>query len=175
VHGRLLGDGDRDNRGDIDGDEYEDGDPDSDASLAGVHYHDRDDRAIAQLGHAPAAGQRRAIVALVERYYAALASGAGETACALMSPAFARSLPEAYGSAGPSYLRGGRTCSAIVALASTHLRRQLAGQLQVTGVRVKGAQAYALVGSTTMAAGYLQLQRVGAGWRIVTLTDLSLP
>ena len=176
VNGALLGDGDHDNPADIDGDEYEDGDPDSDASLAPKSYHDSDDDAITGFGSPANTADSDAIAAQVKRYYSALTAGLGRKACALMLPGLANTLAESYGGpGGPGYLHGANSCAAVVALAAAHLRRELAGVVQVTGVRVDGAQAYALVGSTTMPAGYIQVRREAGIWKISALMDLRLP
>jgi hypothetical protein len=172
----LLGDGDHDNPADIDGDEYEDGDPDSDANVAPKSYRDSDDGAITGFGVAADAADERAITARVKRYYTALTDGSGLKACASMLPGLANTIAESYGGAGgPSYLHGANSCSAVVALAAAHLRHELAGAVQVTGVRVSGAQAYALVGSTTMPAGYIQLRHEAGTWKVATLVALRLP
>jgi hypothetical protein len=172
----LLGDGDHDNPNDLDGDEHPDGDPDSDTSLAPKTYEDSDDSAILSSGKAAPAPQERAIAALVKRYYAALAAGRGSRACALMAPTLAETLAEAYGGGGgPAFLRGAHSCTAIVSLDAAHLEHQLRGVVAVTGVRIEGETARALLGSTTMPASYLGLLRVAGTWRIAALAAVRLP
>jgi hypothetical protein len=178
VRGRLLGDGDRDNPEDIDGDEYEDGDPDSDVNRATGRYHDSDDSPVTGAGRAANAAEGRAVSSVAERYYAALAGGNGTAACSLMPATLAGTLAEAYGGPGGSaYLRGAKDCPTIVAREAAHLRSALSGRVRITGVRLLGAgsEAYALVGSATLPAGYIKLQREAGRWRVATLASVPLP
>ena len=117
----LRGDGDVDNPSDIDGNgdrDYtsqggKDGDSDG-PTRESYDFPDGDDRSTFAYGHSPSTAEARAISDVVREYYAAASADNGPAACALLLPSFASSLPESYGGAGgPSYLRGGRTCSAI--------------------------------------------------------------
>jgi ketosteroid isomerase-like protein len=172
AHG-LLGDGDADNPGDIDGDGYPDKDYDDDSqTVQARYYHDKDDRGTLNLGHAASTTVRGAVAAVVERYFTAAAKGDSAIACSLLRPGLAKSLPEAY--AGASYLRGAKTCQTFVSLLFKRLHDRLAGTVKVTGVRVMGNQAVALLGSTTKPASDIMLAREGGSWRIEVLLDSVL-
>lgn len=177
-------------RGDEDDDENEsktlgtnlhgDDDNDTDNDLldnAKYGYYDRDDASTRTYGHAAGTADRRAITALVGRYYAAAAAGDGATACSLIYSTFARAIPEDYGhnSAGPAYLRAAKTCPAIMSLLFKHFHGQLAGAFRVTGVRVGDARAFALTGSATGPASLVEVRREQGAWKIDTLLGNPLP
>jgi hypothetical protein len=173
--GPYLNDGDHDRIGDEDGDNN--GDTDNDAPWDYKHerndngdYHDRDDGATLSLGHAADAATRRAITALVKRYYAAAAVEDGRRACSMLPPELAKAVPLDWGgSNGPEYLRGQKTCQAVMVLLFKHSHDQLSAPVTVTGVQLNGNSAYAFVGSATMPAGYLIVQRQHGAWAIVAL------
>lgn len=167
----VMGDGDGDNPGDVDGDNYADGDPDNDSRTSeSYRYHDKDDDPFLHYGHPAGAADARAVAAVVKRYYAVAGAGNGTAACSLLSSGLSTSVPEDYGrGAGPSYLRGGRTCPAVMTTLFHHFHNQLAGPVEVTDVRVKGSQAHAMLGSPTMPAGMLVLAREGRAWRLEEL------
>jgi predicted small secreted protein len=176
----FLGDGDGDNPRDVDGDDaHNDGSEDHDddnPTPESYAYHDKDDDETLGYGRAADRADTHAITNVVERYYAAGTSDDGRVACSLLISNLARSAREDYGEgAGPSYLRGGKTCSAIMSTLFKHFRGELAGPSKVTGVRVKGNQAEALVGSRTMPASYIMLEREGRVWRIEELLGATLP
>lgn len=172
----FMGDGDADNPSDIDGDNAADADPDNDSKThASERYPDRDDAPELGYGHPAATAERRAIVSVVKRYYDALASGDGELACASMLTTFAESVPEDFGRrAGPSYLRGGDSCPAVITLLSRHYREQLGAAIDVMGVRVERTLARAFVGSPTMPASGISLERQGGRWAIAQVFGAPL-
>lgn len=142
--------------------------PDTDDTPNDRHY-DRDDEPIRYFGHAAGVADQRAVTALVRRYYVVAAAGDGATACLLLASPIAGSVVEAYGgSVGPPALRG-KTCAAVISKLFKERRRQLAADnatLKVTGVRVKGDRAYALLSATTMPVGDILLRREQGAWRI---------
>jgi hypothetical protein len=106
----------------------------------------------------------------VERYYAVAAAGDGAAGCSLLTSIEARSAPENYGRPpGPSYLRGGKTCPAVLSLLFKHLHRQLAAGIRMTGVRVEHNRAVALFSLTGMPFAYTFLRREGGSWKLATL------
>lgn len=146
-------------------------------------YRDFDDNPVLTYGRAADAADRRAVTALVKRYYAAGAAGDGASACALTSRAFAQTIPEDYGqelgqaaSSGVlALLRGARTCAAILSLLFEHYHDRLSAAVAVTGVRVDGEYGYALVGSATMPASVVEVGREGGVWRIDELLGRAVP
>jgi hypothetical protein len=176
---RYLNDGDHDPIGDEDGDNNADND--NDVSLdykpvtnEGGNYHDADDSMTLAYGHAAGPVDTRAVAALVKRYYAAAAAGDGKGACSMLLPSLAKAAPEDYGEFGPQYLRGGKTCEAVLSLLFEHFHNTLTAPVGVTGVRVEGNQAHALVGSATMSASYITLQRERGVWALNELLGNTL-
>ncbi len=178
----------RDFRGDEDDDEEgeegesrsAEGDSDADFDNDSIDrrrgYRDGDDGGELAYGHAPNRAEKRLLTAFVRRYYAAGAAGDGATACRMIAPGFAGSVVEAYGGpAGPVYLQGAKTCAAVLSRLFEHFHAQLAAGVEVTGVRVGGAQALVFVGSGAAPAGALTLERRGRSWGIVGMlaTELS--
>lgn len=180
----YLNDGDAEKVNDGDADNqranHEDGDADSFDEYETTHdnnsYHDQDDKMILTYGHAATATEKEAVVAAVERYYAAAAVGDGARGCSTIASSLANAVPEDYGQrAGPTYLRGGKTCQAVLSLLFKHFRSRLAGTVHVTGVRVAADHALALLGSRTMPASYLYLERMGGAWKVDGLLGEALP
>jgi hypothetical protein len=180
---RVRGDGDADNPGDIDGNGDSDSasvggaDTDSDSPTpASYDFPDGDDRTTFAYGHPASPAAEHAIAGVVGRYYAAAAVDDGTTACSLLLPSLARSVPETYGGpGGPPYLRGIRTCQAVLAKLFLHFHRELARAATVVEVRVKGATARAVLGSETMRASSVFLTRQGGSWKITTPLGEPLP
>jgi hypothetical protein len=134
-------------------------------------YYDSDDEAMRTFGHAADASEGRLLAGLVERYRAATVAGDGASACSMLSSSLAISVVVDYGRPpGPAYLRGG-TCQAVLGLLFEHSRNLLKGSIEVTAVRVSGAQALVLFGSQTQPAGSMPLRREHGAWRI----DAMLP
>jgi hypothetical protein len=156
---RFLNDGDAEKTSDEDADNrianHDDSDGDSSEEYEdrfdNGRYHDGDDRGMLVQGHAVSSAQARMITDAVKRYYAAASSGDGAAACSMMAPGLASAIAEdyGYGSAGPRYLRSGRSCQAVMSLLFKHFRHRLAAPVTVTGVRTSGQQTYALLGSPT--------------------------
>jgi hypothetical protein len=140
------------------------------------HEDNDDDRTIYVYGHAASAADRQAVTAVVKRYYVAAAADDGATACSLIVSTLARAIPEDYGQAsGPSYLRGGETCQAIMLKMFIHFHSQLAGTIEVTGVRVKRNHAFALLRSSTFPFVYTELEHEGGVWKVQRLLGAVLP
>jgi hypothetical protein len=184
TNNRYLNDGDAEKNHDSDPDDKSVDHEDHDADSSGEYeegngngdYHDGDDASSVGFGQAANATDERAITTLVKRYYAAAAAGNGPTACSMMASTIARSLPEEYGEgAGPAYLRGARTCEAIVTRVFDHAGAQLKGAMDVTGVRVAGAEAIALLGSHTMSASKISVHMEDGTWKIDALVGTTLP
>ena len=180
---RLRGDGDADNPNDIDGNGDSDAasvggaDGDSDnPTTESYRFPDKDDKAIFAYGHAPSVATKRAISQVAKRYYAAAAAENGVVACSMLLPVLARSVPEDDGGfAGPIYLRGGKTCQAVLSMLFRHFHRQLAETITVVRVRVEGSDARVIFSSRTMPASSIALVRADGSWRVPTLIGQPLP
>jgi hypothetical protein len=157
-----LGDNDNDNDNDV-------------ADNAGKPYFDQDDAVVSSFGHSASASERRALLRVVRRYYEAAAVADGAAACRLIYPAFARTIPEDYGQApGPSYLRGAKTCAAVMSLLFAHERRLLSAAFEVTSVLVSGQEALVLLGSTVAPASVVIVRLWRGAWRVDELLGLPL-
>jgi hypothetical protein len=153
-----------------------DSDFDDDAETKDKGYFDADDNSVRTYGHAAVRIDTQEIVAVVKLYYAAAAAGDGARACLMILPSFGKTILEDYGRApGPAYLRGAKTCAAVMTLLFRHVHRQVAATFEVTGVRVEGISALAILGSRVLPVRYLSLERQGGAWRIVGLLDEPLP
>jgi hypothetical protein len=179
----YLNDGDNDPNNDNDPDDRtvnkidEDNDsPEDHMNPQNDRYHDKDDDSIVASDHAASAAEKRAITALVKRYYTVAAAGDGATACSMIYSTLVEAIPEDYGQApGPVYLRGGKTCQAVMSLLFRHFHSQLTGAIEVTGVRVKGNHALALLGSKTVPASMINMERERGAWKIDELLGVPLP
>jgi hypothetical protein len=139
-------------------------------------YHDKDDGIVLNYGTAASAAEERELAAFVERYHAAAAAEDGATACSMMASSLASSVPEDYGRApGPAYLRGAKTCPAVMRLVFKHDHEQLAAAAEVTGVRVKGERTLVMLGSTMAPASYCIVVRERGVWKIENLLPSPLP
>lgn len=119
------------------------------------------------LGQSAGASDRRAIAALVQRYYAAAAAEDGAKACDLTYYILAESIPEQYGHPpGPLYLRGLGTCQAVLSAVFRRFHAQLAQPPQVAGVRVKGKHTYALLRWAKLPPGFIEVRREGRAWKV---------
>jgi ketosteroid isomerase-like protein len=168
--GRYLNDGDYDHIGDPDRDNGADNDNDARLDYKrddNNSYHDSDDGyTLSSSGKPASSPERRAVTAVVKRYYAAIARGDSASACSQVVPILATATPLDAGRLGPPYLHGAKTCSDVMSLLSRHFRTQLASPVEVTGVLVAGDRALALLGSKTMPAGWITVQRERGAWKI---------
>ena len=134
---------------------------------------------VLDYGRAASATDKQAVTALVKRYYAAAAAGEGATACSLIQSSLANAVAEDYGQApGPSYLRGGKTCQAVMSLLFKHDHHQLIAEvrtLDMTRVRVKGNIGLAVLGFRAMPEREISVSREGSVWKINALLDSQLP
>lgn len=161
---------------------YLKGDDDSDA--ANPSESDSDDYRIRSFGHATSAANRRAIAALVKRYYTAAAAGDGARACSLIYSGLAKSsnlgeMVEAVYPPAPSVppLRG-ESCARIMSLLFTEHRQALAADVatvEVTRVGVDGNRGLALLGFRTTPERQIAVLREHHTWKIDSLLDEELP
>jgi hypothetical protein len=138
-------------------------------------YYDGDDSVISASGQPASGAEERTIAALVKRYYAAAAASDGAKACRLIYSMLEEAIPEDYGQPpGPAYSRG-KTCAVVMSKTFAHSHSQLAGGFAVTGVRVEGNEARALLGSRTLPASFILLRRERGVWKIYELLGQPLP
>ncbi len=128
---------------------------------------------------AASASDRRAIIALIKRYYTVALAEEGATACAMIYSTLSESVPEDYGSfAGPPYMRG-TTCPAILTLLFKHFHSLLAAQLprlEVTHVLLVEHHGLAVLRfGTKLPERRIAVAREGHTWRLAALLDSELP
>lgn len=141
-------------------------------------YFDGDDSSVRGFGHAASAVDRRAITALVKRYYALADAEDGAAACPMIVPSLANSVVEALGGPGGPPFAHGKTCAEVMTSVFAHYHRQLAADtvtLRVSGVRVDGRVGVAVLAFRTLPGRQINVARMGAGWRIDILLDTELP
>jgi hypothetical protein len=171
--GRSSHDGDYDDAGEpLD----EDGDFDSSQRRGG---YDKDDLGVTRSGRAANPGERRAIAALVRSYYVAAAAENGAAACLLIDRPLAENFPRSLAGAGPSYLRGGKTCSGIMSklFAQNHLQMAAySRRLKVSEIRLKGRYGVAVLEFGSLPRREIELFRDEHGsWKLYAVVDRELP
>jgi hypothetical protein len=175
---KVRGDGDADNPGDLDGNgDIDPEDNDSDYPVpSSYRFPDSDDRETLSFGPPANPKQRGEIAAVVKRYYAAAATGNGTLGCSLMIRPLANSAVEDYGrSGGPSYIKGAKTCAAVLERDFQHFQQELVAPIEVYAVRVSGPKARVVVTSKRLRASSIELAREGKDWRVQQLLGVPLP
>lgn len=141
-----------------------------------------DDKTNAQalnFGHEATEPERRAIVALVKRYYAIALAGNGARACTMIYSTLAESVPEDYGSnepPGPPYMKGA-TCPVVLDGMFKYFHAQLAVEvplLRVTHVRLLQHQGTALLSFGDLPEREILVKRESHTWRMDALLDREL-
>jgi hypothetical protein len=144
-----------------------DSDPESDDDLEVLDY-----------GHVANAADRQAVTAVVSRYYAAAAAGDGVEACSLIYGLFAETIAEKGGRTVPPTMIE-NTCGASISKLFAQRRLLLtaeAAMMVVTGVRVEGKKALALLrfGSQPELRN-MPMRREGGGWKVDEELDHGMP
>jgi hypothetical protein len=179
---RYLNDGDNDPLTDEDPDNKYVGQADDDNDYSEDHvepgnnrYHDKDDYVVT-VGRAGSAVEISAITPVVERYYAAVAADDSAKACSMLVPSLVRAIPVDYGRvSGPSYLHGDKTCGAVVSALFQRSHTRLNSSFKVTGVRISGKRAVALLGSSTAPASELSVELEKGKWKVASVLVNLLP
>jgi hypothetical protein len=121
------------------------------------------------------ATDRRAVSALVKRYYTAAVAEKGARACGLLTSALANSVATGVGRSAPN-VDGG--CAPSMSLLLEQQHQQLAARepatMVVIGVYVKGDLGLALLGFRRMPESTLIVEREAHVWKIDALFDSLL-
>jgi hypothetical protein len=145
----------------------------------GAPYDDTNNNSVLDYGHAASPSDDKAVTALVKRYYTAAAAGDGASACSMIIPSLAKAVPEDYGRApGPTYLRGGKSCPAVMSLLFKHSHQQLAtylATLKVVRVRLNGKNGLVVLSFGTLPERQISVDQHGSAWKIEALLDSELP
>jgi hypothetical protein len=134
-----------------------------------------DDKVFVDYGNRASPADRRAITALVKRYYVAAASADGGKACPMVYGLIAERLTEEYAQA-----HGMSSGSCATALSALFKQRhgQLASDpslLKVTRIRIGGDKGYVFVFLGSVPEPYLTVHREEGAWKIESLFETGLP
>ena len=155
-----------------------------DGDVGGDDGPNGDDHGVREYGREGTAAERRAVTAVVKRYYAAAAARDAVEVCALIYSKIADSsnfnavVPEEYRAAPGSSIFRGKRCAQVEALLLEPDHQQLVAEsatVQVTSVRVAGAHGLALLGFRSIAERMIPMQREGSTWKIDALLDSEVP
>jgi hypothetical protein len=129
-------------------------------------------REASTYGHPASQPDRRAIIELVQGYYAAAVADDGAAACERLYSVLEEAVPEDYGQPpAASYLRG-KTCSTVMSKLFAHLPDRRSGALTkttITGVRLYDKRALVQLSSPSMPTGDLLVRREHHVWKVETL------
>ena len=155
--------------------------PDSDKDNDISAYKDKADNGeVLDYGRAASPADQRAVTDLVKRYYAAALAEDRAKACAMIYSTLSEGVAEDYGqaSAGPPYLRAGKTCSEVMVLLFKHSHNQLAAEvpkLKVSRVRLNGRRGWAVLSFGSLPEREISVGREGHTWKVSMLIDDELP
>lgn len=143
------------------------------------YIHVPDDHNPAPAGFTPAnAADKRAITALVKRYYAAALRGDGAGGCSMIDVGLVKAIPLDYGKLGPSFLRrAAPNCPAVMSLYFKHEHRLLSREvpaMQVARVSVKGDQGVAIMRFGPLHERFITQLREHGRWMIAAVLDGEL-
>jgi hypothetical protein len=143
-----------------------------------------DDENIPTFGHEPSGPERRAMVATLRRYYAAVVKRDGAQACAMFAKVFRKAVPIEYGRYGAPFEHGS-TCAAVMSKVFDHYHRELliqARRMKVIDARLEGEKGYVVVrphspcvremcvlNTRELLIAKLLMQREGGSWRVEAL------
>jgi hypothetical protein len=163
-------------------DSYREGDDDDDDREK--PRSDPDDASVRDYGHPVDAMEKRAIVRLVGRYYAAAAADDGPLACSLIYPPFTRgsgiidALPSNYVPAPGSTVLRGESCAQVATLLFKLNRQQILEEsrgVRVVEARVSATRGYVVLRFKVMPERWLTIERENAGdWRIAAFVDSKM-
>jgi hypothetical protein len=128
------------------------------------------------LGYAPPAGpvNRRAIVALLRRYYTTAAAGDGASACSLLDPLFAEQITEEHRPGkGPRSLQGA-TCARVMSKLFRQRHRELAqdaAEFRVGVVELRQNRGLVLMPYATAREMEVVVHRDDGVWRMDVAVD----
>jgi hypothetical protein len=135
---------------------------------------DPDTDEVFTYGSVAGPSDRRAIVSLLSRYYAAAAAGDGGRACAMLHWLVAEAVVEEHSHGrGPASLRGA-TCAQVATKVFRQRHRELvedARTLQVTEVRVRAKKAWVRVHFGPVREVLVLAHREHGAWQMNNLLD----
>jgi hypothetical protein len=149
-------------------------DGDEDIDSLGMGRYDSDGDATPTYGPTANATERRAIVALIKRYYVAAAAEEGIKTCSMLDPLIAEETVEEHRPGkGPPSLRG-TTCSQVASKVFAQRHHELAADsatLQVAWIQLQARQAVTLVHFGSTRELIVRVHRAPGGWQMNNLLD----
>ncbi len=153
-------------------------DSDKDNDIGVIGADDKRNTQALDFGHAATASERRAITALIVRYYAAALAENGTKACAMIYSTLAEAIPADYsGNPGVSYMQGATTCAESMTLLLKHFHQILAievPKLKVVSVRLEEHHGLAVLNFGPLPERQIYITREGHIWKMTSLLDLEL-
>jgi hypothetical protein len=145
----------------------------------GAPYDDTSNGNQFAFGHAAAPSERRAIAALVKRYYANALAGNGARGCTMIYSTLAEAAPEDDGreADAPAFSRGATSCAEVLSDLYRHYRPQLAAEvpkLVVTAVRLEEHHGWAYLRFGKLPERRISVQREGHLWKLSQIYDEEL-
>ncbi len=143
----------------------------------GAPYDDTNNSS--SFGHAANLSERRAITALLKHYYATALAGNGARGCSMLYSTLAEAAVEDDAQPpGPVYMRGAKSCAAVMTLLFKHYHAQLAAELpklRVTRVRLEEHHGIAFLSFGALPERQISVVREGHTWKLNTIYDQELP
>jgi hypothetical protein len=152
-------------------------DRDDDRDSSGKGRYDSDDYKIVAYGHEATPADRRAVTALVKRFYAAAAAGNGAGACSMFYTLLAESIVEGYGRVPGSPALRGNTCAVVMSKLFKQNYQELVvdnATLAMTGVRVEGKRGIGLLSFKGRPEQHIVVHREFGTWKIDSMLDSRL-
>lgn len=153
-------------------------DTDGDVDSHGQGPYDTDNDANFAFGPAASPAVRRAVLALVARYYAAAAADQPRPACAMLDPLLEETVVEERSEERRSPARRESVCMRTLSVLLRQRHRELVQDVAVShaiAVQVKGNRAVALMRFAGTRERRVPVRRTGASWKMDALLDGGSP
>lgn len=125
---------------------------------------------VTKYGLAASPSDEVAVRTAVESYYSALIAGEYPAACRLLSGRLLASMTRSFGKA-----RGVGVCEkALMVLLGSRPGAGFSHTITVTGVRIKGDQAFALISTQTTPSGVYDMNLEHGAWKVGSITPFPL-
>jgi hypothetical protein len=154
-----------------------DADHDNDVGAA---EDDRNNNSAVDFGHEARPAERRAIVALVKRYYAAALADDGTRDCSLLLSTIAEAAPNdnSREPGTPAYMHGQTTCAGVLDKLFHHYHAQLAAEapkLRVGHVRLEEHHGLVFLRFGALPERESSVIREGRVWKMSQIYDQAVP
>jgi len=154
-------------------------DADKDNDVTAGSLDDTNNHSAMTFGREASHSERRAIVALIKRYYATALAEDGARGCSMVYSTLAEAAVEDDAQApGPQYERGAKTCAEVLRRMYVHEHAQIAAQvpkLEVTHIRLVEHHGVAFLRFGALPEREISIAREGHIWKMDTIYDQELP